>query len=82
MNKQKTLLVILIVSILILLVPLAMAKDTQVPTFQSPLLPWCNDTGGVQPCLPWRPTPPPVTPTPETADADQMHYVFLPIVMK
>lgn len=36
---------------------LAMASQT---TFESPLPPWCEDNGGQQPCLPWRPTPMPL----------------------
>lgn len=52
--------------------------------FQSPILtpPMCPPGQTRPACITWRPTPPPITPTPETADAGQMHYVFLPLVLR
>jgi len=41
---------------------MAIASQTTASqtTFESPLPPWCEDNGGQQPCLPWRPTPAPL----------------------
>jgi hypothetical protein len=88
MNRKKKVLLTILVFCIFILVPLVLAQDNdnKVPTFQSPMPPFCDETGGVQPCLPRRPTlspaTPTLTPTPGMADANQIRYVFLPLVLR
>jgi hypothetical protein len=53
--------------------------DSPLPTPAFP--PWCEDVNGVQPCLPWRPTPMPLQ-TPEAPPSSfERHRIYLPLVM-
>jgi len=86
MNNRKAffLAFLALCMVVLTLAPAVAAQHRPSPAFQSPLPtpPMCP-LGQTRPdCLPWRPTPPPATPTPGAADVDQMRYVFLPLVLR
>ena len=93
-GRNLALLIALVACVCILtLAPLATAQSPSrgyispsrgSSAFQSPLPtpPFCQPGQDPSTCLPWRPTPPPATPTPGSADVDQMRYVFLPLVLR
>ena len=83
MNRPLWTICLLALVVLALLPVIASAQpprqtDSPIPTPTFP--PWCEDVGGVQPCLPWRPTPPP----PQTPEAPPLssreHRVYLPLI--
>ena len=80
MNRKLWLLIVLMFTLAPVVASAQPPAQTTGPLPTPTLPPWCEDTGGEQPCLPWRPTPVPVT-TEVPPLSTRVHRVYLPVVL-